>query len=96
MQNMNREELVSLLGDMKDRVARGDSHEGKLHYLLDTDPERPFRVAAMYRVDGTLGTGRTELVGVDVAGPLACKCGNTAGPFDATTGRCDDCTDAAA
>lgn len=29
-------------------------------------------------------------------GPLGCSCGNTAGPFDATTGRCEDCTEAAA
>lgn len=29
-------------------------------------------------------------------GPLGCKCGNTAGPFDLKTGRCDDCTEAAA
>lgn len=26
--------------------------------------------------------------------PLACrKCGNTAGPFDPNTGRCEDCAD---
>lgn len=94
MQNMSREELINLLDDIKERVAAGDSHEGKLHYLLDTDAERPFKVAALYRVDGTLGTGRTEMVGVDVA-PLGCKCGNQNGPFD-LQGRCETCTETAA
>ncbi|MFJ9037907.1 hypothetical protein ACIRF8_15105 [Streptomyces sp. NPDC102406] len=31
------------------------------------------------------------------AAPLRCtRCGNTAGPFDTTTGRCETCTEAAA
>jgi hypothetical protein len=31
------------------------------------------------------------------APPLRCtKCGDEGGPFDATTGRCEDCTEAAA
>ncbi|MFB7707972.1 hypothetical protein [Streptomyces sp. NPDC056105] len=96
MQNMSRAELLRLLDDIKARVASGDSHEGKLHYRLDTDAERPFRVAAMYRVDGTLGTGRTEMVGVEVAVIRCPKCSNEAGPFDLKTGLCDDCTEAAA
>lgn len=95
MQNMSREELTRLLDDMKDRVARGDSHEGQLKYLLGTDRDKPFHVAAMYRVDGLLGIGRTELVGVQVA-PLACPgCGAEDGDFDLKTGRCDDCGAAA-
>lgn len=30
------------------------------------------------------------------AGPLGCTCGDTAGPFDLTTGRCETCAEAAA
>ncbi|MFB6675556.1 hypothetical protein ACFCWG_24660 [Streptomyces sp. NPDC056390] len=95
MQNMSREELVSLLDDMSKRVAAGDSFEGKLQYLLGADKEKPFEVAALYRIDNRLGQGSTRLVGIDV-GPLGCPCGDTAGPFDLKTGRCDDCTEAAA
>lgn len=29
-------------------------------------------------------------------GPLGCKCGDTAGPLDLKTGRCETCTEAAA
>lgn len=94
MQNMSREELVSLLGDITDRVARGDSHEGKLHFVLGTDSERPFEVAAIYRIDGLLGVGRTELVGVDIATPAGkCTCG--VGPYD-LQGNCETCTEVAA
>ncbi|MYY79696.1 MULTISPECIES: hypothetical protein [unclassified Streptomyces] len=92
---MSRTELLRLIDDIKARIAAGDSHEGKLHYRLGIDSREPFEVAALYRVDGTLGTGRTEMVGVDVA-PLRCKCGNTDGPFDVKTGRCETCTEAAA
>jgi hypothetical protein len=67
MQNMSREELLSLLDDIRERVATGDSFEGKLHYLLGTDAATPFQVAALYRTGNRVGAGSTELVGIDIA-----------------------------
>jgi hypothetical protein len=96
MQNMSREELISLLDNIKDRVASGDSLEGNLQYLLaDVDAEHPYDVAATFRVGNRTGQGGCILIGAD-SGPLGCKCGDTVGPFDAKTGRCETCTEAAA
>ncbi|MEU0665711.1 hypothetical protein ABZ508_26495 [Streptomyces lavendulocolor] len=66
MQNMSREELLSLLDDIRDRVAAGDSFEGHIQYLIPDRPaEHPFDVAAMYRVGNLLGQGGCVLVGAD-------------------------------
>lgn len=71
MQSMNREELVTLLDDIRDRVASGDSFEGKLAFLLGEDPDRPYQVTAVYRTGQLLGQGSTVLVGVDLDIPGA-------------------------
>jgi hypothetical protein len=81
MQNMSREELTSLLDDIRDRVAAGDSFEGKLQYLLGTDADRPFEVAALYRVGNLLGQGSTRLIGIDVAAIHCTRCRDEDGPF---------------
>jgi hypothetical protein len=92
MQHMSREELLSLLDDIRAKVAAGDSFEGKLHYLLGTDADRPFEVAAVYRTGNLLGHGTTEMVGVNV-GPLQCtNCPDTVGPFT-EGGLCEDCAE---
>ncbi|WP_344491871.1 hypothetical protein [Streptomyces enissocaesilis] len=90
MQNMSREELVSLLDDIRDRVAAGDSFEGKLQYLLGTDAEKPFEVAALYRTDNLLGQGSTRTVGVHIAEITCTRCPDTDGPFTAA-GLCEPC-----
>lgn len=96
MQNMSREELIRLLNDIKDRVASGDSLEGNLQYLLaDVGAEHPYDVSAMYRVGNRMGQGGCVLIGAD-SGPLGCKCGDTTGPLDLKTGRCETCTENAA
>ena len=71
MQSMNREELVTLLDDIRDRVASGDSFEGKLAFLLGDDADRPYQVTAVYRTGQLLGQGTTNLVGVDLDIPGA-------------------------
>lgn len=64
MQNMSREELLALLDDLRERVAKGDSLEGHIQYLLaDIDAEHPYDVAAMYRVGNSMGQGGCVLVG---------------------------------
>ncbi|MEW2463084.1 hypothetical protein AB0872_20570 [Microbacterium sp. NPDC047426] len=81
MQNMSREELIRLLDDVRERVATGDSFEGKVQYLLGTDAEKPFKVAALYRVGNRLGQGSTRLVGVEVAAIRCARCCDEDGPF---------------
>lgn len=90
MQPMSREELVSLLDDIRDRVAAGDSFEGRLQYLLSNDADKPFEVAALYRVDNLLGQGSTRMVGVAVAEITCTRCPDTDGPFT-TAGLCEPC-----
>lgn len=82
MQNMSRSELLSLLDDIRDRVARGDSLEGNLQYLLaDINAEHPYDVAATYRVGNLMGQGGCVLVGADT-GPIRCtRCKQDDGPF---------------
>lgn len=81
MQNMSREELISLLDDIRERVASGDSFEGKVQYLLGAEPGKPFEVAALYRIGNRLGQGSTRLVGVDVAVIRCTRCKDEDGPF---------------
>lgn len=90
MQNMSREELISLLDDMKDRVARGDSFEGQLKYVLGIDKEQPFQVAAMYRTGNLHGSGSTRLVGVEVVAIRCGRCRDEDGPFT-DEGLCESC-----
>ncbi|MFG3476422.1 hypothetical protein ACGF3K_14320 [Streptomyces sp. NPDC047980] len=66
MQNMSREEFLTLLDDLRERVAKGDSLEGHVQYLLaDNLAEHPFDVAAMYRVGNSTGQGGCVLVGAE-------------------------------
>ena len=90
MQNMSREELLALIDDIRERVASGDSFEGKLQYLLGTDSAKPFEVAALYRIDNKLGQGGTRLVGIDVAVIRCSRCKDTDGPFT-DAGLCENC-----
>jgi len=90
MQNMSREELLALIDDIRQRVASGDSFEGKLQYLLGTDSDKPFEVAALYRIDNKLGQGRTRIVGVELAVIECDRCGDTDGPFT-DAGLCETC-----
>ncbi|MEE6264959.1 hypothetical protein ACJ6WD_09505 [Streptomyces sp. VTCC 41912] len=71
MQPMTRDELVAVLDDIRDRVASGDSCEGKLAFLLGEDADRPYQVTAVYRTGQLLGQGSTVLVGVDLDIPGA-------------------------
>lgn len=90
MQNMSREELLALIDDIRQRVADGDSFEGKLQYLLGTDSDKPFEVAALYRVDNKLGPGSTRTVGIEVAAIKCSRCGDEDGPFT-EAGYCETC-----
>jgi hypothetical protein len=90
MQNMSREELLDLIDDIRQRIADGDSFEGKLQYLLGTDSEKPFEVAALYRIDNKLGQGSTRTVGVEVAAIECIRCKDTDGPFT-DAGLCENC-----
>lgn len=90
MQNMSREELLNLLDDIRTRVAAGDSFEGKLQYLLSTNREKPFEVAALYRIDNQLGQGSTRTVGIEVAALKCSRCKDTDGPFT-EAGLCENC-----
>lgn len=65
MQNMSREELVSILDDIRERVAAGDSYEGNLQYFI-SDSDHPYDVAAAYRTGNSLGQGGMRLVGLPV------------------------------
>lgn len=96
MHNMSREGLISLLDDIRASVASGDSFEGHIRYQVpESDTAAlPFDVAAVYRIGNRVGQGGCVVIGT---GPLSCPaCGDTAGPHDLKTGRCDDCTKAAA
>lgn len=63
---MSREGLLQLLDDMRERVAKGDSFEGHIQYLIaETTNEHPFDVAAMYRVGNSMGQGGCVLVGAE-------------------------------
>lgn len=70
MHTMTREELVALLDDIRDRVAAGDSLEGKLQYSV-TPVGQHYEVGALYRIGQLLGQGSTVLVGVDLDIPGA-------------------------
>lgn len=70
MQSMNREELVALLDDIRDRVAAGDSLEGKLQYSL-TPVGQQYEVGALYRIGQLLGQGSTTIVGLSINTPGA-------------------------
>ncbi|MBT2467791.1 hypothetical protein J7E97_07875 [Streptomyces sp. ISL-66] len=102
MQQMTRDQLVALLDDIRDRVASGDSFEGRLQYLLGTDASRPFEVAALYRIDNLLGQGSTRIIGLDLepmTGSLvACHdCRDENGPFSREFGPllCEGCVEKA-
>jgi hypothetical protein len=79
---MSRSDLLSLLDDIRDRVASGDSLEGNLQYLLaDGDAEHPYDVAATYRTGNRMGQGGCVLVGADIE-PIRCtRCRDEDGPF---------------
>jgi hypothetical protein len=72
MQTMTREELVALLDDIRDRVAAGDSLEGKLQYSL-APLGQGYEVGALYRIGQLLGQGSTTIVGIalDIPGAAA-------------------------
>jgi hypothetical protein len=68
---LSREELVSVLDDMKRHVEAGDSMEGSIEYLFpwsteigdpETDPPDGFRVMASYRVGNLRGQGGLRMV----------------------------------
>ncbi|MFF8829280.1 hypothetical protein [Streptomyces sp. NPDC015131] len=64
MQNMSREELLSLLDDIRDRVATGDSFEGHIRYLIaEPGSQHPFDVAALYRIGNSMGQGGARIIG---------------------------------
>lgn len=96
MHNMSREELLRLLDDIRASVANGDSFEGHIRYQVPefASVTHSFDVAATYRIGNRMGQGGCVVIGT---GPLSCPaCGDTAGPHDLKTGRCDDCLKAAA
>lgn len=92
MQPMSREELLRLIDDVRSRIERGDSMEGRLHYVIGTRQVRPFEVAAIYRIDQTLGHGTIQLVGVDelVVAIRCSRCDGDDGPFT-EAGLCEAC-----
>jgi hypothetical protein len=91
MQNMSRSELLSLLDDIRERVAKGDSLEGNFQYLLaDVSAEHPYDVAATYRAGNLMGQGGCILVGADTQ-PIRCtRCKGEDGPFT-DAGLCEAC-----
>lgn len=91
MQNMSHEDLVSLLDDMRERVAARDSFEGQIRYLIaEPGSEHPFNVAAMYRVGNSMGQGGCVLVGAETT-PIRCsRCKDQDGPFT-DAGLCEPC-----
>ncbi|MFF9240053.1 hypothetical protein ACF1AL_14635 [Streptomyces sp. NPDC014801] len=91
MQNMSRTELVSLLDDIRERVAVGDSLEGNFQYLLaDHTAQHPYDVAATYRVGNRMGQGGCVLVGVEPQSIRCTRCSDEDGPFT-EDGLCEPC-----
>lgn len=65
--NLSREDLLSILDDIRDRVAGGDSFEGSIQYLLPEDENADpgsFDVQASYRVGNTMGQGGMRMISV--------------------------------
>lgn len=60
-----REQLVTVLRDMTDRVEQGDSFEGYVEYLLPDpgDPPDGFRVKGSYRIGNLQGQGGMRITG---------------------------------
>jgi hypothetical protein len=70
MTDMDRDELVALLDDIRNRVAAGDSLEGHIQYLLGGSLERPFQVAGLYRIGNRDGQGGARLIGLPEAADI--------------------------
>lgn len=62
--------------------------------ILRADYPALFEALQMARYDKQ-GIAKLQRIAAG-QGPLACTCGNTAGPHDLKTGRCETCTEAAA
>jgi hypothetical protein len=62
---MTKEKLLMVLGDIRERVAAGDSYEGNLVYAFPEEGDDPdgFRVMASYRIGNLRGQGGTRLFG---------------------------------
>ncbi len=72
MEPMSKEELLSIIDEMGDRVGAGDSFEGFLNYLLpfpDDDDSIHFRVEVRFRVGNSEGQGGMKMIGVDTERP---------------------------
>jgi hypothetical protein len=80
---MSKDELLTVLDDIRGRVAVGDSFEGHIEYLTPEDPESDadFDVRAGYRIGNPQGQGSFRLIEgrtedepdtEDVMGPCLC------------------------
>jgi len=64
---MSKDELLAVLDDMRAAVARNESFEGSIEYLmpgpLDIETNKEFAVMASYRVGNSMGQGGVRLIG---------------------------------
>jgi hypothetical protein len=64
--NLSHEDLLTVLDDIRARVAEGDSFEGHIEWMIPVDddaPARSFDVQASYRVGNTMGQGGMRMIG---------------------------------
>lgn len=62
--NLDRDHLVTMLDDIRERVASGDSLEGFFSYLLaSVDAPEAYDVEARYRVGNRAGQGGMRMFG---------------------------------
>jgi hypothetical protein len=69
MEPLTKHELLEIIDDMRARIARDDSWEGFLNYLIPEpgDPEGTYaRVEARYRFGNTEGQGGMRMIGVTI------------------------------
>lgn len=63
---MSHEALLSVLDDIRARVAEGDSFEGHIEWLIPEDPGAGHHRAAVrgaYRIGNTMGQGGMRVIG---------------------------------
>lgn len=62
---MSKDQLIKVIGDMLAAIAKDDSFEGSIEYLMpyENDPDCDFMVRGVYRVGNSMGQGGVRLIG---------------------------------
>lgn len=60
---MTQEQLLTVLDDIRARVADGDSFEGHITYAMPDEPGADFSVQAAYRIGNSAGQGGMRTIG---------------------------------